>query len=76
MHIAYKFCFICSQRFEVDLFRSVFKKIIPDATPTFQEQGGVTQPLIRCFHGIALTPRRLPSLNRFKFTLVFAIYFN
>ena len=31
----------------VDLFSSVFKKIIPDATtPTFQEVGGVTQPLI------------------------------
>ena len=43
------------------MFSSVFKKIIPDATtPTCQEVGGVTQPLIFCrrhrfSHGIALT---------------------
>ena len=33
----------------VGLFSSAFKKIIPNkTTPTFQEVGGVTQPLIFC----------------------------
>ena len=30
------------------LFTSVFKKIIPNNTSTFQEVGGVTHPLIFC----------------------------
>ena len=47
-----------SLRKHVDLFSSVFKKNIPNnTTPTFQELGGVTQPLnlvegIRISHGL------------------------
>ena len=49
------FCFTCSEQcIKINLSRkmcglisSVFKKIIPYSTiPTFQEVGGVTQPLI------------------------------
>ena len=33
----------------VDLFSSVFKKIIPDGTtPTFQKVGGIIQPIFVC----------------------------
>ena len=51
MPIEYMFCFICSKqcikiissRQKCGLFRSVFKKIIPNNTnPTFQEVGGLT----------------------------------
>ena len=51
MPIECMFCFICSEQCikiissckKCGLFSSVFKKIIPDnATPTFQEVGGVT----------------------------------
>ena len=51
MPIEYMFCFICSEqcikiislRKKCGLFRSVFRKIIPNnTTPTFQEMGGVT----------------------------------
>ena len=51
------FCFICSKqsikiissRKKCGLFSSVFKKIIPNNTTlTFQEEGGVTYPLIFC----------------------------
>ena len=51
MPIEYMFCFICSEQCikiissckKGGLFSSVFKKIIPNnATPTFQEVGGVT----------------------------------
>ena len=57
MLIEYMFCFIWSKQCiqiisshkECGLFSSVFKKIIPiNATPTFQEVGGVTLPLIFC----------------------------
>ena len=57
MPIEYMFCFICSEyckkiislRKKCGFFSSVFKKIIPNNTnPTFQEVGGVTQPLIFC----------------------------
>ena len=50
-------CFICreqcikiiSSRKKCGLFSSVFKKIISsNTTPTFQEVGGVTQPLTFC----------------------------
>ena len=42
-----------SSRKSVDLFSSLFKKIILDVTtPTFQEVGGVTQPLIFCLRHI------------------------
>ena len=53
----YTFCFLCSEkclrnnssRKYIDLFQTVFKKIITDATTrNFQKVGGVTQPLI--FH--------------------------
>ena len=53
MPIEYMFCFICSEqcvkivsaRKKCGLFTSAFKKVIPNnATPTFQEVGGVTQP--------------------------------
>ena len=40
---------IISLRKKCGFFSSVFKKIIPNNTnPTFQEVGGVTQPLIFC----------------------------
>ena len=51
MPIENMFCFIWSEKFIIiissrkkcGLFRSVFKKIIPNnTTPTFQEVGGVT----------------------------------
>ena len=57
MPIEYVFCFICSEqcikiissRKKCGLCCSVFKKIIPyNTTPTFQEVGGVTQPLTFC----------------------------
>ena len=57
MSIEYMFCFICSEqciknilsRKMYGFFISAFKKIIPNnTTPTFQEVGGVTQPLIFC----------------------------
>ena len=57
MPIEYMFCFICSEQFikiisaskKCGVFSSVFKKIIPNnTTPTFQEVGGVTLPLIFC----------------------------
>ena len=53
----YTFCFLCrenclrnnSSRKYIDLFSTVFKKIITDATTrNFQKVGGVLQPLI--FH--------------------------
>ena len=56
--IKYMFCFICSQQCIRIILSckkcgwtcSVFKKIIPNNTiPTFQEVGGVTQPLIFCW---------------------------
>ena len=50
------FCFICSKqciiiicRAKVVAFSSAFKKmILKNTTPTFQEEGGVTQLLIFC----------------------------
>ena len=57
MPIEYMFCFICSKQCikiilsgkKCDFFSSVFKKIIPNnTTPTFQEVGGVTPPVIFC----------------------------
>ena len=51
MPFVYVFCFTCSEqcikiillRKECGLFRSVFKKNIPNnTTPTFKEVGGVT----------------------------------
>ena len=57
MPIEYIFCFICSEQYiqiissrkMCDLFSSVFKKSIPNnTTPTFQEVGGVTEPLTFC----------------------------
>ena len=57
MPIEYMFCFICSEQCikiisllqKCCFISSVFKKIIPNnTTPTFQEVGGVTQPLIFC----------------------------
>ena len=57
MPIEYMFCFICSDqciqiissRKICSLFSSVFKKSIPNhTTPTFQEVGGVTLPLLFC----------------------------
>ena len=57
MPIDYMFCFIRSEqrikiislRKKCGLFSSVFKKIIPNnTTPTFQEVGGVTEPLLFC----------------------------
>ena len=52
MFIEYIFCFICSEQCIKIISsgkKSVFKKIIPNNTsPTFQEVGGVTQPLIFC----------------------------
>ena len=57
MPIEYTFCFICSEqclrnnssRKYIGLFKTVFKKIITNATTrNFQKVGGVTQPLI--FH--------------------------
>ena len=57
MPIEYIFCFICSEqciktissRKKCDLFSSVFNIIITYYTTlTFQEVGGVTQPLIFC----------------------------
>ena len=55
MYIGYMFCFPCSEQCinmhfvaqKVWLLCNVFKKIILNkTTPTFQEVGGVTQPLI------------------------------
>ena len=60
MPIEYMFCFICSKQFikiissrkKYGLFSSVFMKTIPNnTTPSFQEVGGVTQPLIFCRRG-------------------------
>ena len=57
MLIEYIFCFICSKqcmkiissRKKCGISSSAFKKIIPHNTiPTFQDVGGVTQPLIFC----------------------------
>ena len=49
LFVAYNVSKHISSRKNVDLFSSVFKKIIPGATtPTFQEVAGVTQPLIFC----------------------------
>ena len=57
MPIEYTFCFLCSEKClrnnssckYIDLFSTVVKKIITDATTrNFQKVGGVTQPLI--FH--------------------------
>ena len=57
MPIEYMFCFICSEqcikiissRKKCGLFSSVLKKIIPNnTTPTLQEVGGVTKPLLFC----------------------------
>ena len=53
----YMFCFICSEQWiniissrkKCDLLSSVFNKVIPNNTaPTFQEVGGVTEPLTFC----------------------------
>ena len=55
--IEYMFCFIYSQKYLkiissckiCGFISSVFKKFIPNNTiPTFQEVGGVAQPLIFC----------------------------
>ena len=66
----------------IDLFRSVFKKIIPNiSTPTFQEVGWVTHPLIfgegiRIAHGIALTITKLIDFySQGILTLLFATVF-
>ena len=57
MPIEFIFCFICSEqrmkiissRKKCGYFSSAFEKFIPNNTiPTFQEVGGVTQPLIFC----------------------------
>ena len=57
MPIEHMFCFNCnkqcmriiSPRKNSGLFGSAFKKnILNNTTPTFQEVGGVTQPLIFC----------------------------
>ena len=57
MHIEYMFCFVCSKQCmkiisslkKCGFFSSAFKKIIPNnTTHTFQEVGGVTQPIIFC----------------------------
>ena len=57
MPIEYVLCFICSEqcmkiissRKKCGFFSSALKKIIPNnTTPTFQEVGGITQPLIFC----------------------------
>ena len=54
MLIEYTFCFLCSEKCirkkssckYIDLFSTVVKKIITDATIcNFQKVGGVTQPL-------------------------------
>ena len=91
MPIEYMFCFICSEqcikiissRKKCGLFSSVFKKIIPNnTTPTFQEVGGVTKPLIfvdgiRTSHGIALTITKLIDFySQDSFTFWFGTVFN
>ena len=57
MPIEYMFCFICNKqcmkiilsRKNSGFFSSACKKIfLNNTTPTFQEVGGVTQPLIFC----------------------------
>ena len=57
MPIEYMFCFICSEyrmkiissRKKCGFLSSACNKIIPNNTsPTFQQVGGVTQPLIFC----------------------------
>ena len=70
-------------RKNVDMFSSVFKKIIPDATtPTFQEVGGGNSPSyfvkgIRFSHGIALTITKLIYLySQGILTPLFAFVFN
>ena len=91
MPIEYMFCFICSKQCikiisshkKCGLFRSVFKKIVPNnTTPTFQEVGGVTLPLtfvdgIRTSHGIALTVTKLIDFySQGIFTFLFVTVFN
>ena len=72
-----------SSRKNVDLFSSVFQKSIPNnTTPTFQEVGRVTQPLIfvesmRISHGIALTITKVISFfSQCVLTLLLATVFN
>ena len=57
MPIEYMFCFICSKQCQkiisarktFGFFSSEYQKIIPNTTTsTFQEVGGVAQPLIFC----------------------------
>ena len=51
MPTEYMFCFICniSSRKNIDLFSSIFKKIIPSkTTTTFKEVSGVAQPHVIC----------------------------
>ena len=57
MHIEYMFCFICSEQCiqnisshkRCSFFSSAFKKfILNNISPSLQEVGGVTQPLILC----------------------------
>ena len=64
-------------------FSSAFMKIIPNnTTPTFQEGGGVTQPLkfvdgIINSHGIALNITELIDfLSQGIFTFLFVTFFN
>ena len=80
------FCFICSKqciknislRKTCCLFSSAFKKIIPNyTTPTFQEVGGVPQPVIFCrtSHGIALTITKLIDFySQGIFTFLYASF--